>query len=216
MGKIYVSKEQYPYASWILNWLKNRTKQLSKNIQEYRSSFYQNKYPISNNPSQEINRQLTNLSKVKLIKKKPKEDYFKAVYYPELKEIHYIDPRDLIHEDTHTLRGDYLYTPQEYVIDKNKGIYNESYWDQDVEIYARLMQFRKDNNINPNQIWTKQQIQDLRKNNNIKDYDLLNRYDDDFLLFLFNDIAQNNQQNNQDLFYAKNGNKLISKKKWIK
>lgn len=92
----------------------------------------------------------------------------------------------------------------------------EDFYNNSNEIYARLMQFRQANNINPKKVWTKQEIEQLKKNKKIKDFELLNRYDSDFLLFLFNEVAQNNQQNKDDLQYARQGIKLIPRKRYIK
>lgn len=123
----------------------------------------------------------------------------------------------------------------------------DEYLDNSAEIYARLMQYRKAHNIDPNYKFTKQDIENLRnnqterirygfkfKNKNTReiqtqildrlgdidqpkpyvdwdiedvrefrkyklegDPDLFNRYNDDFLLFLLNDIAQNINTDNK-------------------
>lgn len=213
---IKVQKELYPDAKWIANWLGYRSNQLRQNMKDYFHSFYQKSQPIPLNVISEYNRQIRNLGTLKAEQKNPKEKYFEAVYYPTTHTINYKNDEDLIHEETHGLKYPYIYSPQEYSIEKYNKKYKEPYWDKASEIYARLMQFRKENNIGPTQQWTKQQIKNLRNNENIKDFDLLKRYDDDFLLFLFNDIAQNNQQSNQNLYYAKFGRKLIKRKRYIK
>ena len=53
----------------------------------------------------------------------------------------------------------------------------------------------------------------MRDGNNVQDYDkdnLLNRYDDDTLLRLFNEVAQNNTDNNM-INYAAYGGNLYAK-----
>lgn len=123
----------------------------------------------------------------------------------------------------------------------------DEYLDNSAEIYARLMQYRKAHNIDPNYKFTKQDIENLRNNQTERirhgfkfrnkntgevrtqildrlgdidqpkpyvdwdiedvrefrkyklegDPDLFNRYNDDFLLFLLNDIAQNINTDNK-------------------
>lgn len=93
--------------------------------------------------------------------------------------------------------GGDAYTPQEWAIgdlrERNEGgMFNENvtpdfeYWDAPHEIYARLMQFRSDNKLDPEKIYTIEDIQNLRQQS--FDYDLLSRYSDNFMYELLNDI----------------------------
>lgn len=209
---IKVHKELLPTAQFIRSWLSNRKRILGNNITNYNNYFHSSDFLF---PTQEINRQLNNLSTVKLIKSKPSRKDWRAQYSTTNHSITYTDPSDLIHEGTHALRYGKPWSPQEFQIRQSpyyQRNHKDPYWDNDSEIYARLMQFRKDNNLNPNQVWTKDQIKALKKNSNIKDYDLLNRYDDDFIIYLFNEIAQNSSQEDNQSLYAKKGTKLIARK----
>ena len=53
------------------------------------------------------------------------------------------------------------------------------------------MKFRYNNKLKPNQKITKENLNQQRKNKSIKDKHLLNRYTDESLLHLFNDVALN-------------------------
>lgn len=89
----------------------------------------------------------------------------------------------------------------------------EEYLARPEEIYSRLMQYRYLNDLHPKKVWTLDEVKDLR--NNSKDVDLFEEYEDEFILKLLNEIAQNKQQDN-NVSYANNGSKLIPKKKYIK
>ena len=86
-----------------------------------------------------------------------------------------------------------------YVKEGFKSIINDPYIDKEDEIRARLMQVRFDNNVDPNHKFTKPELLQMRKdarNGNVKDHDILLRYDLDFLEHLFNDVADNGKNNN--------------------
>lgn len=72
------------------------------------------------------------------------------------------------------------------------------------------MQFRFENNIDPKKIWTLEDLNELRKSNILKN-NLLNQYDNNFLLYLFNNIAQNNSKKLSN--YAAKGGPLNIKYK---
>lgn len=135
----------------------------------------------------------------------------------------------IIHERTHALSkptmfgfgkpqeeviGDYIYNGNDY---KNKDVENNTYLDNPKEIYSRLMEFRYDNNIKPDKVWDENDLNILRKQDNVKDYDLLKRYNNNFLLHLFNNVAENKQNNqNQTIYMAKYGGQSKSRRKcWI-
>lgn len=58
------------------------------------------------------------------------------------------------------------------------------------------MDFREINNIDPNQVWDKKALKELKKTGT--DVDLLNRYKDDQLLDLFNTVADIGTERNYD------------------
>lgn len=98
-----------------------------------------------------------------------------------------------VHETAHGLgRG----KPQEKVI-QNRKIRPVSgtvdpYLDSATEIYSRLQEFRNDRKVDPLKTITKDDIDTWKKDTKSPDYDLLNRYSEEDLLFLFNDVAQKN------------------------
>lgn len=126
-----------------------------------------------------------------------------------------------IHERTHALESSSP-LPQHYKIAKiqdNAGIKRNSYLEQPKEVYARLMQFRHDASLQPNKKYTIDDIKNLRKEfgkQEVNGEQLLNRYSDDVLLQFLNDVAQNKSNNNLDVAYARQGSKLIPKKRYGK
>ena len=109
------------------------------------------------------------------------------------------------HELTHSSNAE----PQEYNIyqyekqNKNSFLDKEQeydeYKDSPQEILARRNMIFRKLNINPKHKWTKKEVEKYKKNN--PGYDIFNRYSTDFLLYLFNDIAMND---NKDLNYLNN------------
>ena len=73
------------------------------------------------------------------------------------------------------------------------------YYDNPHEIYARLNEFRFKNNLDPTYTFTLKDVRKLRKNTKIKDFELLNRYTDEFILHLLNDVAYNEIPNQRSL-----------------
>ncbi len=101
--------------------------------------------------------------------------------------------------------SDWIYDPD---YSPERG--GDYYYDNPDEIYARLMSTRYSAGLNPQDIITKERLQEMRDGNNVQDYDkdnLLNRYDDDTLLRLFNEVAQNNTDDNM-VNYAANGGSI--------
>lgn len=82
------------------------------------------------------------------------------------------------------------------------GVEKSYYYDSDSEIYSRLMQFRYDNKLNPKKKYTIEDIQKMRQNNTIKDSNLLNRYKDEYIQRLLNDVATIYKEN---VIRAENG-----------
>lgn len=141
-----------------------------------------------------------------------------SIFYPE-----YPGMNTRIHENSHAGENRKLFSrfnPQTYVISERKddgylldGIDYDQYGDSSTEIYARLNEFRYLNNIDPKKKYTKEDVLNMRKNKDIKDRDLLNRYNDDFILFLLNDVAMND--NTKDgVLYGKDGG-LVEKQDYI-
>jgi len=146
--------------------------------------------------------------------------------YPHSKVMNYNEGRDLLfHEQVHALndlptykfqpRSDEdsgpVYPPEDAII--NLGLSNKDdydyYWDDNREIYSRLMEFRKQNKLHPSKYQDKEQIKKWRDSGKLKQF-MLDRYDDDTLLYLFNEVAQNNSTKNAG-YYAAKGAKLISR-----
>jgi len=88
-------------------------------------------------------------------------------------------------------------------LEKIKKIVNEPndvYYDNPTEIYSRLMEFRKKNKLNPLKTYTIDDIKDLRERtrnlffDKAQDEDLFDRYTDDQMLKLINDVASGKKQ----------------------
>lgn len=198
-------------------------------------------------------------------------DNASGVYYPFGRRIFLTDgsTSTAIHEWTHSSLPD----AQEKVIKKyqdnfgdtvydNKTIVPDKYLDNPQEIYARLMQLKYSINADPNHKFTKEEIQNIKKEhldhytltNRLKNsegkgsfsvsqfdkdgkiiqsepfnpeykivpeestvtphynkentYNLLNRYSDDFLLYLFNNVAQAPTKKKDTTLYAQLGLKI--------
>lgn len=130
------------------------------------------------------------------------------------------------HEVTHALFPFGPYAPQVQAVDKimhdkynekwlNDPQYKEEYGgdayvDDPNEITARLYSTRKEAGLDPTHIVGKSDLNNMRNSNNVSGYnkdELLNRYDDDTLLRLFNEVAQNSTDNNM-INYAANGGSI--------
>lgn len=98
-----------------------------------------------------------------------------------------------IHERTHAMNA----APQERLIQNkiDSSKHKDKYLDDSKEIYARLMQYRFNNKLSPGFVVTKQYLQKNR--DKLKALNL-DRYSDDELLFLFNEIAENTINNNNN------------------
>ncbi len=98
-----------------------------------------------------------------------------------------------IHERTHAMNA----APQERVIETriNNSNYQDKYYDSSKEVYARLMQYRFNNKLSPQFKVTKEY---LEKNRDKLKALNLDRYSDNDLLFLFNEVAENSINNNDN------------------
>lgn len=91
----------------------------------------------------------------------------------------------------------------------NDGIDRDSYFDAPKEIYSRLNEFRFKNNLNPNKIYTEDDIKAFRESGALKQF-YLDRYDDATIDYLLNNVASNNTVNNlpKNANYAKDGGEV--------
>lgn len=124
------------------------------------------------------------------------KDNIGGTYYPAghtlyIKPDNYaLDNTIFEHEAAHASNAN----EQENKISEITGYNSDSsYLFKPTEIYSRMTQFRKANNINPSTVWNKDTIKELR--NNSKDYDLFNIFDDDTMIKLFNEVASVNNNN---------------------
>lgn len=106
------------------------------------------------------------------------------------------------HEQTHASKA----VPQEQKV--AEIIQGSSYLNDPIEVYARLMQLREANNIDPNQVWDKKQLKEFKKN--AIDFNILNRYSDEQILRLFNEVADSgvSTKGSDEPMLAKKGNKI--------
>ena len=111
-----------------------------------------------------------------------------------------------VHEFAHALGLD---KPQERVIE-NRGIQPVSgerndYLDSATEVYSRLQQLRNDAKLDPYKVYNAEDIQEMRNNAALDQQNLLNRYSDDDILFLLNDVAQNPLNKDYTNYAARGG-----------
>ena len=99
-------------------------------------------------------------------------------------------PDNRTHEQAHASKAKPQVKKANEIVGKK---YKDSYWDKGDEVYSRLMQLREANGIDPNQIWDKESLNEFKEN--AKDFNIMNRYDDDTVLDLFNNVAANNADN---------------------
>ena len=86
---------------------------------------------------------------------------------------------------------------------KDSGEY-DIYLDVPEEVYSRLMNIRITNKLDPKKRWTLDDINRLKRDLNTKDDNILNRYTDESLLQLFNDVAYIPEK----VQYAQSGGKI--------
>lgn len=233
---------------WLEDWYKSRKGLVKQNVKQVLP------IPLPVTESLVFNALKRNLDLTRAkINPSKVPDNASGVYYPFGRRIFLTDgsTSTAIHEWTHSSLPD----AQEKVIKKyqdnfgdtvydNKTIAPDEYLDNPQEIYARLMQLRYSINADPNHKFTKEEIQNIKKEhldhytltNRLKNsegkgsfsvsqfdkdgkiiqlepfnpeykivpeestvtphynkentYNLLNRYSDDFLLYLFNNVAQ--------------------------
>lgn len=130
-------------------------------------------------------------------------NHFVGAYYPN-HTIGYTEtnPSAFIHERTHSLKAD----AQKNAIEQLNLKLKDSYYDNPSEIYSRLMEFRYANKLNPNKIYTIEDVKKFKEDPNVHDFELLDRYSEEDVLKLLNEIAYNNT--NKSINIAKKGCKL--------
>lgn len=184
---------------WLEDWYKSRKGLVKQNVKQVLP------IPLPVTESLVFNALKRNLDLTRAkINPSKVPDNASGVYYPFGRRIFLTDgsTSTAIHEWTHSSLPD----AQEKVIKKyqdnfgdtiydNKTIAPDEYLDNPQEIYARLMQLRHSINADPNHKFTKEEIQ-------------MNRYSDDFLLYLFNNVAQAPTKKKDATLYAQLGLKL--------
>lgn len=251
---------------WLEDWYKSRKGLVKQNVKQVLP------IPLPVTESLVFNALKRNLDLTRAkINPSKVPDNASGVYYPFGRRIFLTDgsTSTAIHKWTHSSLPD----AQEKVIKKyqdnfgdtvydNKTIVPDEYLDNPQEIYARLMQLRYSINADPNHKFTKEEIQNIKKEhldhytltNRLKNsegkgsfsvsqfdkdgkiiqsepfnpeykivpeestvtphynkentYNLLNRYSDDFLLYLFNNVAQAPTKKKDTTLYAQLGLKL--------
>ena len=134
----------------------------------------------------------------------PERDFVNNSYGlndPEFRQIIYTqDPyngilkRTLIHERSHAIP----WFIKDRVRDKlllNDGVDYDKYLDNINEIYSRLNEFRFKNNLDPRKTYTEDDIIKWRESEALKNFDL-DRYDNDSIYNLINNVASNNVADN--------------------
>ena len=148
----------------------------------------------------------------------PERDFVNNSYGlndPEFRQIIYTqDPyngilkRTLIHERSHAIP----WFIKDRVRDKrllNDGVDYDKYLDNINEIYSRLNEFRFKNNLDPRKTYTEDDIIKWRESGALKNFDL-DRYDNDSVYNLINNVASNNVSYNlpKNANYAAYGDDL--------
>lgn len=131
-------------------------------------------------------------------------DYRQTIYV--LDPFTGIKKETLIHERSHNIPW-FVKRKIKDNLFLNDGIDHDSYFDAPKEIYSRLNEFRFKNNLNPNKIYTEDDIKAFRESGALKQF-YLDRYDDATIDYLLNNVASNNTVNNllKNANYAAYGN----------
>ncbi len=114
-------------------------------------------------------------------------------------------PQTVVHERTHELTNfddigqTFIEATKNSGLKLKNGVSSEKYIDDPKEVYSRLMEFRYKNRLDPKKKYNKKDIEKFRRDDSLKDVQL-DDYDDNTLLILLNDVAQNN------MIYSENTN----------
>ena len=96
-------------------------------------------------------------------------------------------------------KGPFLYeSDRPYIQILKDGVDYDNYLDDSDEIYSRLMQMRYRNKLDPTHKYTIDEVKAMRNDKNFKSKYIFDRYTDEFILRLLNDIAKNNIDNNNE------------------
>jgi hypothetical protein len=96
-------------------------------------------------------------------------------------------------------KGPFLYSSDRPSIQILKeGVDPDDYLDNSDEIYSRLMQMRYRNKLDPTHKYTIDEVKAMRNDKNFKSHYIFDRYTDEFILRLLNDIAKNNIDSNNE------------------
>lgn len=195
---------------YIASWLSQRQEQLRENVRHNSQRFLLPKSWSNKATFNEYQRQLKNLQSVKQydvlgntsFPQAPKEEWeavkrlttnVGGAYNPKTHSISYINPTSTtdIHELTHSLDAEPQINAIRYPNIQGEmlreGVKYNSYYDSAPEIYPRLMEFRKNFNLDPKRTYTPEDIKKFREkydSNNI-----LNRYSDEYIEHLLNNVA---------------------------
>ena len=133
-------------------------------------------------------------------------DYRQTIYV--LDPFTGIKKETLIHERSHNIPWFVKRNIKDNLF-LNDGIDHDSYFDTPKEVYSRLNEFRFKNNLNPNKIYTEDDIRAFRESGALKQF-YLDRYDDATIDYLLNNVASNNTVNNlpKNANYAKDGGEV--------
>lgn len=100
-----------------------------------------------------------------------------------------------IHERTHA--GEFT-GPEQKIQNILGNEYTDSYLDSPTEVYSRLMEFRHANKLDPKNKLTENDINFMKLNKD--SFNIINRYDTNTLMQLFNDVASNETYKPSDIY----------------
>lgn len=208
------------------DWLSNRKTQLAENIgninnvENELNSQKNNVNTLGEINAKNINSTMYPISNTINTKYQPyiNDNNALGAYISELHAVSYkpqsytVNDREVnLHEVTHGAIKNNI-SPQVKKINSIITNRKSDYLDSPFEIYPRLMEFRNLNKIDPLKQYNLDDIKQFRVSPNIKDTELLNRYDDNQMLKLLNDVAQNKSTSQTPLQFAKKGGNINPKK----
>lgn len=118
-----------------------------------------------------------------------------AAYIPKYKSI-YVSPiaydkSAILHELTHATQKKYaIQTNAVNNILKKNNQKNDKYLDNPDEVYSRMMQFRYNNSLKPEDTISREQIEQWKKDESLNDQEFIKRYSTTTLEDLLNGVAQ--------------------------
>lgn len=143
----------------------------------------------------------------------------RGTYYPKRHAIFYPNSNSAnnsakIHERTHaaTMNGDHMNNYWELMpirpkdsnytdeLKKQRSLNKDRFgrYDDDIrEITARLAQLRYVNKLDPTHTYTLDEVRNMRSHPNFQDFDIFSRYNDEYILYLLNGVAQNTTDKNK-------------------